>query len=79
MNSFEVNTLPYTVHTLLTYKTKDRYKGFIVRVWKTRVKKELVRQVWQYIVYGGEITQVTSCNQLFNLARRWVAPLIVEA
>ena len=28
MNSFEVNTLPYIVHTLLTYKTSDRYRGF---------------------------------------------------
>ena len=32
MNSFEVNTLPYIVHTLLSYKTSDRYKGFIVQV-----------------------------------------------
>ena len=40
MNSFEVNTLPYTVHTLLTYKTKDKYKGFIVKVWKTRIKND---------------------------------------
>jgi hypothetical protein len=32
MNSFEVNTLPYIVYTLLTYKTSDRYKGFLVKV-----------------------------------------------
>ena len=39
MNSFEVNTLPYTVHTLLTYKTKDKYKGFIVKVMEDKDKK----------------------------------------
>ena len=32
MNSFEVNTLPYIVHTLLTYKTSDRYKGFRIQL-----------------------------------------------
>ena len=32
MNSFEVNTLPYMVHTLLTYKTSDRYKGFRIQL-----------------------------------------------
>ena len=34
MNSFEVNTLPYIVHTLFTYRTSDRYKGFLVKVKK---------------------------------------------
>ena len=32
MNSFEVSTLPYIVHTLLTYKTSDRYKGFRIQL-----------------------------------------------
>ena len=32
MNSFEVNTLPYKVSTLLTYKTSDKYRGSIVKV-----------------------------------------------
>ena len=39
MNSFEVNTLPYTVQTLLTYKTNDKYKGFIVKVMEDKNKK----------------------------------------
>ena len=34
MNSFEVNTLSYIVSTLFTYKTSDRYKGFLVKVKK---------------------------------------------
>ena len=34
MNSFGVNTLPYIVHTLFTYRTSDRYRGFIVQVKK---------------------------------------------
>ena len=39
MNSFEVNTLPYIVHTLFTYKTSDRYKGFRIQL-KEEEKKE---------------------------------------
>ena len=39
MNSFEVNTLPYIVHTLLSYKTSDRYKGFIVQVEEKPTEK----------------------------------------
>ena len=34
MNSFEVNTLPYIVSTLFTYKTSDRYKGFRIQLKK---------------------------------------------
>jgi len=45
MNSFEVNTLPYTVHTLLTYKTKDKYKGFIVKVMEDKNKKRAGEEV----------------------------------
>ena len=37
MNSFEVNTLPYIVNTLLTYKTSDRYRGFRIQL---KEKKE---------------------------------------
>ena len=39
MNSFEVNTLPYIVHTLFTYRTSDRYKGFRIQL-KEEEKKE---------------------------------------
>ena len=34
MNSFEVNTLPYIVHTLFTYRTSDRYRGFVIQIKK---------------------------------------------
>ena len=37
MNSFEVNTLPYIVHTLFTYRTSDRYRGFRIQL---KEKKE---------------------------------------
>ena len=47
MNSFEVNTLPYIVHTLLTYKTSDRYKGFIVQVEEKPTEKTNVRNTKQ--------------------------------
>ena len=40
MNSFEVNTLPYIVHTLLTYKTSDRYKGFRIQLKEEEEEKE---------------------------------------
>ena len=40
MNSFEVNTLLYVVHTLLTYKTSDRYRGFIMKEEKEERKIE---------------------------------------
>ena len=41
MNSFEVNTLPYVVHTLFTYKTSDRYRGFRIQLKeKEKEKKE---------------------------------------
>jgi len=39
MNSFEVNTLPYIVHTLLTYRTSDRYRGFRIQL-KEKEKEE---------------------------------------
>ena len=39
MNSFEVNTLQYIVHTLLTYKTSDRYRGFRIQL-KEKKKEE---------------------------------------
>ena len=41
MNSFEVNTLPYVVNTLFTYRTSDRYKGFRIQLKeKEKEKKE---------------------------------------
>ena len=40
MNSFEVNTLPYIVHTLLTYKTSDRYKGFRIQLKEEEEEEE---------------------------------------
>ena len=39
MNSFEVNTLPYIVNILLTYKTSDRYRGFRIQL-KVKKKEE---------------------------------------
>ena len=39
MNSFEVNTLPYVVNTLFTYRTSDRYKGFRIQL-KEKEKEE---------------------------------------
>ena len=39
MNSFEVNTLPYIVSTLFTYKTSDRYRGFRIQL-KEKEKEE---------------------------------------
>ena len=47
MNSFEVNTLPYIVHTLLTYRTSDRYRGFIVQVEEKPTEKTNVRNIKQ--------------------------------
>jgi len=40
MNSFEVSTLPYIVHTLLTYKTSDRYKVFRIQLKEEEEEKE---------------------------------------
>ena len=41
MNSFEVNTLPYIVNTLFTYRTLDRYRGFRIQLKeKEKEKKE---------------------------------------
>ena len=47
MNSFEVNTLPYIVSTLFTYKTSDRYRGFIVQV-KKKPPEERKKNKWEY-------------------------------
>ena len=44
MNSFEVNTLPYIVSTLLTYRTSDRYKGFRIQL-KEEEEKEKEEEV----------------------------------
>ena len=40
MNSFDVNTLPYIVYTLLTYKTSDRYKGFRIQLKEEEEKEK---------------------------------------
>ena len=40
MNSFEVNTLPYIVHTLFTYRTSDRYKGFRIQLKEEEKEEE---------------------------------------
>jgi len=40
MNSFEVNTLPYIVSTLFTYKTSDRYRGFRIQLKEKEKEKE---------------------------------------
>ena len=47
MNSFEVNTLPYIVHTLLTYKTSDRYKGFRIQLKEEEEEEEKEEYVFQ--------------------------------
>ena len=39
MNSFEVNTLSYVVHTLFTYRASDRYRGFRIQL-KEKEKEE---------------------------------------
>ena len=40
MNSFEVNTLPYIVSTLFTYKTSDGYKGFRIQLKEEEEKEK---------------------------------------
>ena len=40
MNSFEVNTLPYVVNTLFTYRTSDRYRGFRIQLKEKEKEKE---------------------------------------
>ena len=40
MNSFEVNTLSYIVHTLFTYRTSDRYRGFRIQLKEKEKEKE---------------------------------------
>ena len=42
MNSFEVNTLPYIVSTLLTYKTSDRYKGFSIQLREEEKEEKVI-------------------------------------
>ena len=53
MNSFEVNTLPYIVHTLLTYKTSDRYKGFSIQL-----KEEEEEEEEEYVFQGAEFRRL---------------------
>ena len=57
MNSFEVNTLPYIVSTLFTYKTSDRYKGFRIQLKEEEEEKEEdvfqgaeFRRLWELII-----------------------------
>ena len=47
MNSFEVNTLPYIVHTSLSYKTSDGYRGFIMKVKEKPTEKTNGRNIKQ--------------------------------
>ena len=47
MNSFEVNTMSYIVHTLFTYKTSDRYKGFRIQLKEEEEEEEKEEYVFQ--------------------------------
>ena len=51
MNSFEVNTLPYIVSTLFTYKTSDRYIGFRIQLKEEEEKEE-------YVFQGAELRRL---------------------
>ena len=53
MNSFEVNTLPYIVHTLFTYKTSDRYRGF-----RIQLKEEEEEEKEEYVFQGAEFRRL---------------------
>ena len=47
MNSFEVNTLPYIVSTLFTYRTLDRYRGFRIQLKEEEEEEEKEEYVFQ--------------------------------
>ena len=47
MNSFEVNTLPYIVSTLFTYKTSDRYRVFRIQLKEEEEEEEKEEYVFQ--------------------------------
>ena len=47
MNSFEVNTLPYIVSTLFTYKTSDRYRWFRIQLKEEEEEEEKEEYVFQ--------------------------------
>ena len=53
MNSFEVNTLPYIVSTLFTYKTSDRYRGF-----RIQLKEEEEEKKEEYVFQGAEFRRL---------------------
>ena len=53
MNSFEVNTLSYIVHTLFTYRTSDRYKGF-----RIQLKEEEEDEKEEYVFQGTKFRRL---------------------
>ena len=55
MNSFEVNTLPYIVSTLFTFKTSDRYKGFSIQLKEEEKEKEKEEE---YVFQGAEFRRL---------------------
>ena len=57
MNSFEVNTLPYIVHTLLTYKTSDRYRGFRIQLKEKEMEKKEKENKPKYFLFFQLIFQ----------------------
>ena len=58
MNSFEVNTLPYKVSTLFTYKTSDRYKGFSIQLKEKEKKEEKKEEEEEYVFQGAEFRRL---------------------
>ena len=52
MNSFEVNTLSYIVHTLFTYRTSDRYRVFRIQLKEEEEEKE------EYVFQGAEFRRL---------------------
>ena len=57
MNSFEVNTLPYIVSTLFTYKTSDRYRGFRIQL-KEEEEEEEEEEKEEYVFQGAEFRRL---------------------
>mgnify|MGYP001284192004 CR=1 FL=1 len=55
MNSFEVNTLPYIVSTLFTYKTSDRYRGFRIQLKEEEEEEE---EKEEYVFQGAEFRRL---------------------
>ena len=57
MNSFEVNTLPYVVNTLFTYRTLDRYRGFRIQLKEKEKEKKEKEKKPKYFLFFQLIFQ----------------------